>query len=265
MLRVILRRRVLEKQARLEVWSSYEEFSFNARNYLDVLFGGRARIEFTVFPRQCVWRMAFFSKILGRRVYVYIHEPVITKNRISSYFKQILQDLILLVTTNIGVQDGDYLKLLFRQKTIIEARDSKAETKVKVLFFGKWLRGKVNPECIHQARAFFDERYILIRAGQSYSQEFNKHFDVLHDGFIDFELKEKLFNQADFLFLPYHPTAQSGVYVDALSYGLPVVCSRSVYTAMHGKLNNLLPLSDVLELDKEIAYQRARKCLAGNS
>lgn len=212
------------------------------------------------FPEAICLVDAIYSKIVGRNVYVYIHEPIITKTRLSSYLKQVVQDLICLFTVNIGVQDADYLRLLFIKKGQGEQRASTLSPKPRILFFGNWIRGKVNPECIHQALNLFSGKYILTRAGKSYSGEFNEYFDELYDGFVTDELKEKLFQEADFLFLPYHPTAQSGVYADALAYGMPVVCADRVYDDLHGQLHNLYSASNLADVDQKTARQRAVQC-----
>lgn len=212
------------------------------------------------FPEAICLVDAIYSKIVGRTVYVYIHEPSITKKRLSSYLKQVVQDLICLLTVNIGVQEGDYLRLLFARKNQHKARAIKLGSKPRILFFGNWIRGKVNPECIQQALDLFRGRYTLTRAGNSYSGEFNKYFDELYDGFVTDESKEKLYQGADFLFLPYHPTAQSGVYADALAYGLPVVCSDRVYDDLHGQLHNLYSASNLADVDQKTAHQQAVQC-----
>jgi glycosyltransferase involved in cell wall biosynthesis len=65
------------------------------------------------------------------------------------------------------------------------------------------------------------------RVGEGYRQRTGARDAIVIGGFVDDEMRAVLYSAADLVVLSFHPTFQrnSGVLMDALSWGVPVVCS----------------------------------------
>ncbi|NRP26534.1 hypothetical protein XMD420_000117 [Marinobacterium sp. xm-d-420] len=190
-----------------------------SQNIYKFLFGSDDRIY--LFPEPLAFIDSILSIIFFRKCYVYIHEPKITIRKPSSLIKHIVQIIIIRLSVNIGVGSSYPIKLLFPKAD--RKRENTDNPLSIVLFFGAWIKGKVDERIWKTVFTLKSHGFLTLRAGFTDESIKLPDFDEIVHGYVDDDTKHRLFQKADFVFLPYKPTAQSGIVADCLSYGIPVL------------------------------------------
>ena len=180
------------------------------------------------------------------------------------------------------IPHGNFIGLNEITNTIETAKYFNLDSnKIHLLFFGMIKKSK-GLEVLIESLKDIPSNVHLIIAGRTRNISFNHYENTINElnlssrvhpviRYITNDERNKLFNFSDLVVLPYRKIYQSGVLLQAMSYGLPVIASdlpanKLIINEKNGVLFNTGNASDLAQkINELIMDEKKRKSIAENA